>query len=353
MKRLLPVLMVFLSACARAPLRVGLYPEGTVVEAEGETASQARKRAVEAVCEVYVSSQARTEFGAQLEKEIFSRSGDFIRKSKTLEGRGAAEPVRVRAFVGYLKLRAALERAGALSSDLMKGRPRVLLSILETGPGSGIDVGLASGALRTFLIRRGYAVMDLSDRITGHFKGLGDEGKTRQAAQSKLADVFVIGSASAAPAADERLSSYHPSKAVIRVSVSTTGVIASLTSEAVAVDMALESASAKALENAGELAGEKIAALLSDKFKERLEITVVIIGLKALPDVKRLVERLRGVESVAAVALDIVLPEAIKLRVYTEKSADELASSLIGLKSYAFKVNSIESDYVELETGAD
>lgn len=347
MKKLLPLALILLASCAKAPLRVGLYMEGAVVEAEGETALEARRRAVEAVAAVFVSSQTRAQSEAALEKEVFSQADSLIKKSKVVEAKGAA---RVRAFVSFSKLRQALERAGVLSSDLMKGRPRVLLSILETGQGVGVDVGQASGALRTFLIRRGYAVLDLSDRIAGNFKGLGDEDKTRQAPQSKLADIFVIGSARAEPAADARLSSYFPSKATIAVSVSTTGPIAFLTEEAVAVDMALESASAKALENAGERAGEKIAALLSDKFKERLEITTVIVGLKGLADIRRLVERLRGVEAVAAVALDIVSPEAIKLRVYVEKSADELASSLIAMKPYAFKVNSIESDYVELET---
>lgn len=337
-------------ACARAPLRVGLTPEGAVVEAEGKTLPEARRRAVVAVAEIYVASRTRAQSGAALEKEVFSRADSLIKKSKIIETRGSA---RVRVLVSYAKLRQALERAGVLSSDLMKGRPRVLLSISETGPGRGVDVGQASGALRVFLIRRGYAVVDLSDRIGGEFKGLGDEEKTRQAPQAKLADVFVIGSARSSPAADERLSSYFPSKAALHVSVSTTGPLASLAEEAVAVDMSAESAAAKALENAGELAGEKIAALLSDKFKERLEITTVIVGLKKLADIGRLVERLRGVESVSDVALDIVSPEAIKLRVYVEKSADELASSLIAMKSYAFRVHSIESDYVELETGAD
>ena len=115
-------------------------------------------------------------------------------------------------------------------------------------------------------------------------------------------------------------------------------------------------AAAKALENAAELAGEKLAAELAERFRRRVEISVIVTGLERLEETIRLISAVRQVPGVAGVAAGKLGAGRAVLRVFVEKiGADELAARLIqDVRGFSLQLRGVEPDsrLVELESGS-
>lgn len=359
-------------SCAGGALRLGTSKAGEVVEAGGkadlapglkkaraQAVDDARRQAVRGLLDLYLAPARQAEVADILDKKILHQPRRFIKKDKVVsEGRAeAAQEVRLRALVSTQELGRALEGLGLVAPEGVKGKPRVMISIRETGPGAGRDVGRASEAMRRALVARGYAAFDFSDAMNEPHQKTGEPAEAERAAKGLKPDVLVTGQARAAAVEDPRLEGARAYRARLLLEAVTWPAqekLAAWSQEASAIDLAPDAAAAKALENAGELACDALREALSRRFVERAEISLVVAGLGGLSEARRLLADLRGLPGVAGAALHSISGRDVRLRVFVEKlPADELAAVLRGLKGWRLSVRGVEPDfnYLELEAG--
>lgn len=334
-------------------------PLGALSAAEASARAQnaAERSALSETLSVYLSSAARERYGDILDKSIYSRSADFIRRTKVLrEGRrtGASDGaygMRVKSDIRLARLTAELDRL-SLVEELESGKTRVVLSLLEPDGRRG-EAGRASQALRRSLIRRGFSVFDLSDGMISDFKDLGEPEETRAAALKLNAGMTITGKAQAGPAPDPRLAGYHRFSGSLRVALSTAPAANSQAKEfsaaATAVDLDEEGARNRALEAVGELLGEKISGQLIFTHSTRHEITLALSGLSGFARVSGFIARLRGLPEIVSASLRTLSPAGVRLRLSALRSADEVAAALMRLKDYSIRTLSVEDDLIELE----
>ncbi|MBI3553987.1 MAG: hypothetical protein HY077_15940 [Elusimicrobia bacterium] len=357
MRRPLALLLALgaLSACAEARLKPGAYKSGLVVEAQAPSVDAGRRKAVESLFELYLSSPARSGEAARLEERILSRAAVFVPRLKVVSPPAAA-PVSLHALVSTEKLSRELDGLGLVRPAGVAGKPRVLLSLAESGLGAGTDVGTASDSLRRVLMERGYDVVDFSDHANPEVRKTAGESEAFAEARKLRAGVVVTGSARSASMGDPRLAEYKPFSARVALkaaSVPGGEIIAEFSSEATAVDSAAAGAASRALADAGGIAAVKLREALAGHFRERTEMSVLFLGLGDLERAKTLLADLRARPEIVAAALDSMIGEDVKVRVFVENgSADELAAALLRMPSYAFNVRSVEADYHYLELEA-
>jgi len=351
-----------LLGCGCAGLHVGLSDKGVVVAAQGEApipgfraedVAEAQRRAVGDVLELFISSTTRAASAAALEANILSSPRAYIRKYEVLESSG---PARVLALVATDRLLKDLDGLGLVRPEGVYGTPRILISLKETGPGAGRDMGRASDALRRQLSARGYEVRDFSDRLLPRSQKDGSLAEVLAAGKASGAGLVVAGTALAQPVLDERLlglQTFRASVAVTAVSSAGAAPIADVNAQATAVDLATATAAGKALEDAGALAGEKLAAALSGRFRERSEIDLGLKGFQALDPLRRFMADLRAVPGVAGAAVAVMMSDEVKAKVFVEKlSLEDMAVVLLRLPGYSFDIRAVETDYryIEAET---
>lgn len=321
---------------------------------------RAERQAVESLLALFVSSAAAR--GPEVDRGVLQQAGGYVKKSQVVDTRGKGEGavLRLRAELAHEKLGRDLDALGLVKPQGVEGAPRLLISLREKGLGAGSDVGRASDVLRRSLSARGYAALDLSDRLNP--KGRQATGSREEALAAGLAskaEVVVTGEAAAAPVEDEALSAqgYHAYRArlVGEALLSSGAPFAVLDSEAAAADATAAGAAAKALENAADLAGGRLAQDLGARFRERVEITVLVLGLRRVEDVSGLVCAVRRVPGVVGAAAGKLKPGETGLRVFVEKmSADELAARLLQhVRGFSLQVRGVEPDLklIELESG--
>lgn len=330
-------------------------------EASGRARADAERNALYEMLSVYFSSAARARHEGDLNRTVYARPGTFIRRTKVLREAqrvGAADTAggilysaRVRSDIRLNRLTGELDRLG-LEEAGAEGRPRVVLSVSEPKASPG-EPGRASTALRRSLIRRGFSVFDLSDSMVANFDGLGDPKKTRSAAEKMAAGMTLTGEAAVVPAPDARLAGYHRSQASVRVILSTTPASSSagveFSAAALAVDLDAEGSRKRALEDAGELLGEKLSGHLILSYDTRHEIQVSVAGLSGFEKVSRFIDRLRHIPEIAAASLRSMSPAGIRLRISGLREADEIAAALMRLKDYSIRTLSVEDDLIDLE----
>lgn len=339
--RLLLVLLPLLGACAEQQLAVGGYKKGIVVEAEGYGATRAQadaavqRAAVAGLFDLFLTSAVlQSDDGQALEKRILARAGEFVPRSKTVSALDSAGQVRVkaRAMVSYERLGHELDALGLIRPEGVAGAPRLLVSL--EGPAA------AEEGLRRVLLERGYVVVD-------------------EPGAKIRAGAAVSGRSRAFAADDPRLPAFHPRRAEIRLKaqgVPDGEALADFVQEATALDADPAAAEAKALSDAGELAGERLRQALSSRYRERVEMSVLFAGFGDLAKARKLLADLRADPRIAGAAFDSIGGGDLKLRVFVERrSADELAADLSRLKGYSFSVRFVEADYhyVELEGGGN
>ena len=328
MRRAAPLLALAAWACGCAHNRLapGPYKDGYAVEVRAASAPEARCAAVAQFFDLYLSSEAAAGSGALLDEKILKKPEAFVVRERA-EGAG---PVTLRALVDYAKLGRALLALGLVKPEGVKGRPTVRLSLTESGPGSG----RAADTLRRRLAERGYLPVEAGE-----------------------AEITLRGTAQSEAAPDPRLAGYGSSKAVVRaeaVQRATARTVAAVTQEAAAVDVNEAAAGAKALENAGELAADKIAAALGSLYQERLEFTVTVYSLGNLDRCRQFLAALRGMPRFAGAYLDAVSGSDARFKLYAEKmGADELTVELLKLRAFRLEVRQVDPDFnaVEFSSG--
>ena len=245
-----------LAGCAHGPLSRGGDKKGEVVEAEGWTPldpakpletkqralSEAQKKAVEKVMGVTLSASTKVEASITLEQKILANIGGYIRNYEILSERAEG---------GFLKVRI---------------RAMVLYQAPEPPPISAqtIRIAVTSGneslakAVRSALAAQGFSVSD----------------------QAKDADLVVTGEAKTYALSDSRLGAFRSYRAKVSLDVvkSKTGEMSHETQEASGLDTIDEIAQDKAIQIAGQLAGEALAKRL----KGELKATTASSGAKSI-----------------------------------------------------------------------
>lgn len=347
MRRLLPLALLLLGACSR--LQVGLRKNAVVVEGEAACAAAedcraaAERAAVAKAASLYLPASAAS--SPEVENGVLKRSGDFIKRKRVVEDRvtDGRRAVVVRAEVPAEPLAGALDALGLIKPDGVVGKPKILISLKESGPGAGADVGQASDALRRALSARGYSALDYSDRLGTRVQRKGTADEAREEGKRQGADAVLYGTARAVPASEDRMEGFSRWQAAIKATLELGREDMPVSVEADAVDLSPAAAAAKALENAGMLAGEGLGDALAGRFKERTELGLFVIGLERPEQIQRFLTALRGVPGVVAASPAKLGPEVIVIRVFAERmGAEDLAALLIQLKGFALEVRGVD-----------
>jgi hypothetical protein len=330
-----------------------------VVEASGPDVAAAERNAVASLFSLYLSSAEVSGSRAVLEEKVLARAPAFIRKREVLRRSGPGTSIRALVRVGSLG--EEISRLGLDSGLGLKGRAKVLVALSEDGRACR-DAGCASEALRRALVRRGFSAYDLSDRVNPLSAG-SPPRDPRAAARTLGADIIVTGSARVEAVEDGRLTGpegsgqgYQVGKAVLELSaelLNGSGEALPVRVEASAVDLSAASAFAKALDNAGEMAGDAVAEKAAKGWKVDSELSLVVVGLRDLEAGRRLIDDLRTLPGLSGVGLASYSPPETRLKVRTGLAADGLASAVVGMRSYGFNILAVGSDLVELEVLRD
>ncbi len=266
---------------------------------------------------------------------------------------------KLEVWVKVAALGKALDAAGLLKPGGVRGEPRLVLALDETCPREPKVAGRASEALRRGLIERGYFVVDANEQDVSRRKTPVSREAALAQARRVGADFALVGSARAAPTADAAMSGLFEYRAELAASLVPAGDVASpggVEQTAQAVDLASESAAAKALEDAGQLAADRARLLLSGRYVERAELGLIVDNIGGLDQVRELLRTLRAQPGVVGAALDAFLGRDVKVRVFAERlGADELAAMTLKLPGYALTIRSVETDYnlVEVEEAGE
>jgi hypothetical protein len=355
-------LLLALLLCGCSGLRPGLGEKGPVLDIALEplphggtspaAVAAAQRRAVEQALGLLVSSATRSASAAVLEDKVLGSPRAYVRKYQLLPAAGRSGP-RLLALVAWDKLRRDVDALGLVRPDGVYGTPRLLISIKESGPGAGGEIGRASDALRRGLSLRGYDALDLSDRIGGDRQKTGSPAEASAAAKAAGAQVVVSGAASARPSADERAAGLQAMRARLTARSAWTAsgrALAEADVEATAVDLSAQSAAGRALENAGLFAADKLAEAFAGQFRERSLIGLSAAGLADLARVQAFLDELRALPGVAAAAAAAFRPEGVLLQVFVERiSPEDLAVSLMRLRGHPLEVRAVDTDHRSVE----
>ncbi len=344
MSRLWLAALLIAAGCSHGRLKPGPGEQGEVIESEGWSPSdgdllksrqralaEAQRKAVERVVGVFISAKTRVDAAVHVDSRIMANVEGYIRKYDVLEERNEAGffKMRIRALVLYRKIGDDLRELGLLRPPPPPGNPRV--SVLLKPDGAAGSGSLAARGVRTALVERGFAVID-------------GEGAY---------DLAVTGDADAHPIEDSRLAGFRSFRARVSLQASKMGssqLLSRKTQEASALDPSPEVARAKALDVAGAMAGEALAAELSKALASRIEVRLRIHGIKGLEKIRAVAEDVRGNPGVAAVTLSAYRDGIAELQVTTERiPGDELAALMLRMRSHRFAARSVSPYEVELE----
>lgn len=254
--------------------------------------------------------------------ELYLSTAVIARSTQVLEGRIISRPEIYLSGAGldHSRLLHDLKSLDLWARESVGRLPRALV-ILDGKP--------APSLRRTFL-KKGYETVD-----------------------SLPAEVVIRGRSTIRSSEDGRWRSLKAALASLSVEVSTGAGIFVLSQEASAVDLSSASASAKALENAGELVAASAARSLGGDLKALPEISVLIPGQAAgLADVKRLIRDLRSMPAVSAVFLEDIPSPAWRLSVRARRAAADLARAIQERRGGEFRPRSVDEDRIELEPGS-
>lgn len=359
MRRASPLAALLLCACSG--LRPGLGEKGPVLEVDLETASgkgkaavaaAAQRRAVDQMLGLLISSATRSATAATLEEKILDAPQAYVKKRRVVKGRFGPQLL---VQVAWDKLRRDVDALGLVRPDGVYGTPRLLLSIKETGPGAGREVGRASDALRRGLGLRGFDVLDLSDRLGADRQKTGSPAEASAAAKAAGAQIVVWGEAAARFSADGRAAGLSAMSARLKARASWTASgrpLAEADVEAGAADLSGEGAAGRALENAGLAAADRLAEAFTGQFRERSVIGLSAAGLGSLARVQVFLDAVRALPKVAAAAAAAFRPEGVLFQVFVEGlTPEDLAVALMRLPGHPLEVRAVEAEnrFVEVE----
>lgn len=361
--------LVLFSACAGGRLRLGSGEKGEVVEAEGwapldaadllgskqRSLGEAQKKAVERVVGVYISAKTRVAQAVNVDQNILAKVGGYIKKYDVLSERQEEGfyKTRIRALVLYQKVGEDLKNLGLMRPEAPPGNPKVVVLLGTSGEYSQARDDRAAQGVRRGLLERGYSVVDRNDSLAFSGRKSTDAAAALGVGKEMGADIVVRGEAQVFALKDLRLGGFYSYRARVSLEAlkpATGEVAAAKVHEASALDPAPEIAAGKALESAGLLAGEALAADLAEGLRSRTTVSLRVSGLSSLEGVQRLAEDVRILPEVAAVTLaSFDRRMGAELTVVTEGMAgDELAATLLRMKKYPFMMNAVMPYAVEL-----
>jgi len=304
MKRaLLPALLLLGAACASAP-RPGPTENGIGVLVPARDKATARRQAVESVLPLFLSSDARREKAAAIDKALFAppkKTKAFIGGLK-ISKTGAAAEVKVDA------LSAALQGAGLVRPPGYSTGPEVLLLALgDRSIGPNPTERFAADALETALFGRGLQAQDADDdllKLQHPITAKTEDGVVRQAAEGGWAGVATGGVLEAVNS--ETQSSAWRAKARFMLSLygmtrSTEPIRVEADGEALAVSSG--SAVTDAIEAAAQEAAMRVEKAAAKRHEGRAVIGVLVSGWKDPAFLRRLIVNMRGIDGVDGAAL--------------------------------------------------
>ena len=361
--------LVLLSACAGGRLRLGSGEKGEVVEAEGwapldaqdmlgskqRSLAEAQKKSVERVVGVYISAKTRVAQAVNVDQNILAKVGGYIKKYDVLWERQEEGfyKTRIKALVLYQKVGEDLKNLGLMRPEAPPGNPKVVVLLGTSGEHSQAKDDRAAQGVRRGLLERSYSVVDRNDPAAFSGRKSTDAATALDVGRELKADIVVRGEAQVYALKDLRLGGFHSYRARVSLEAlkpATGEVAAAKVHEASALDPAPEIAAGKALESAGLLAGEALAAELAEGLRSRTSVSLRVSGLSSLEGVQRLAEDIRLLPETASVTLASFDKRlGAELTVVTEGMAgDELAAALLRMKKYSFMMNAVMPYAVEV-----
>ncbi|HAH08125.1 MAG TPA: hypothetical protein DCM05_16635 [Elusimicrobia bacterium] len=349
------------SGCSNR-LKLAKGEKGEVVKAEGwapidpkdaygtkqRALAEAQRKAVERVVGVYISAKSRVNQAVEVDQNILANVGGYVRKFEVLDEREEEgfHKTRIKAVVLYEKVGQDLKKAGLIRPEAPPGNPKVAVLLLTKGEFARSTEGRAAQGVRRALLELGFQVVELGEGQPALRKST-DTATAVSVGKSLDADLVIKGEAEAyALPRDPRLGGFISYRARVTLEAlkpATGEVVSSKVQEASALDPSAELAAGKALDTTGSMAGEAMAAELTQLLGQRVNIALRAAGMKSLEEVRRFADDVRLLPEVAAVTLSSYEgEEGAVFTVTAEKiTADQLAAAMLLMRKYAITVGSV------------
>ncbi|MFH1619414.1 MAG: hypothetical protein ABIG11_05865 [bacterium] len=347
-----------MSACS-GHLKVGPGWEGETVTAEGmvpydakdvsatkaSALAAAQRHAVEQVVGVFVSGQTQVQQATAIQQKVLARTQGFIRRYEILrEGRdGEYWKTKIKAVV-------LVQDIGTLLNELkLVERPRnavkALVLLRETVQNNPAEGGSAyQGVLRALGKK---PAVTLIEKPSGYRLDFQDDRGPFELARQLGAGVLVTGTADAyriegVSQLGAGFVPYRARAALKAVNVANSQLLAESSREASGIDPVEDISAQKALAAAGELSGQDLAQLLERSLKSGMAVTVNVLSLKGIDQLKKLEDVLRGIGGVQEVILNRFMRGDAEISVYAGSlSGEEMAASVLRAKPFPIDTQSV------------
>ncbi len=317
---------LLLGACAFGHLKPGLTKEGFAVAVAAPTLDEARRLAVKGALDLFLAPGSTA--AVKISETFGGRAADFTGRTRFKKGRGVIE-------VRFTQFLLALDKEGLLRPEGFTSQaPRVLLLVSEPSVVLDLGVGPAADALRRGLSAYGLTAVDGRDELND-FLAKGKDPAALAAGAARLgADWMLIAAASAGAELDLVTGTWRGRASLVadQYEVKNAVPVGQIQSDAAVLDVSSAAARGKALDQAGEEAASKVAAMITRRRSGRSEGAVFVVGGSDLSRLKALLAAVRGVEGVAGAYLGVWRgeEETVILRVFmTGLKIDGLAARLL------------------------
>lgn len=347
MKRPLSVFLasLLLGACAFGRLRPGLTKEGAVIAVSATTLDEARRLAVRNAIDLFVAPGSTTAVKAA--DEFVLNASDYTGRTRFKKGKGLIE-------LRFAKFLLSLDKAGLLKpAGFASKEPHVLILVSEPQGILDLGIGPAADALRRGLSAHGMAGIDGRDSLN-EFMSKGKDPAALAAGAARLgADWLLVAAASASAELDPVSRAWRGRAELLSEQYEVTSAIpvAQSQSEASVLDVSSSAARGKALDQVGEEAASKAAAVITRHRRGRSEGAIFVVGSSDLVQLTSLLADVRGIEGVAGAYLGIWRGDDanVILRVFMAgMKIDDLAARLLR-RNPALTLLSVEAEIGRLD----
>lgn len=365
-----------LSACAGPRLKLGLLPNGEVIDAVGsalidssnleetrrKALADAQSQAVGEVVGVEVSAKTRVQNAVAINSQILSKSAGYIRQFQVLKE--WKDPplykVKIRALVAYDEVRSDLKSAGILREPQI-GNPRVAVLLTETAKGFDAPTFADDGLTQSFL-DQGFRVVDRSDLMAaeaqavaqnvanGDVSGVGNLGKKLDA------EILVFGSVEGSQIQDPNFGGMIS----VRATLSAKAYQAQTGEVLASADVARSGFSAtdgesvmKSFKASGKAAGEKLGPKILDALKRASFAELSVQGVSDLGVLKNFEDGLSSLPDAGDVYLRSFSDSRADIEVELKNaSAQDLARQIEKIPGLSAQVISVTDQNLTVALGS-